>query len=59
MREPPPLTALEQVRRAARQHGATVNDVILAAVAGALRAYLVGAGEAPDRLRAMYPSMFK
>ena len=36
--------------------GATVNDVALAVVGGALRAYLDGVGELPDRpLRAMTP----
>jgi WS/DGAT/MGAT family acyltransferase len=36
---------LDQLRQAGRAHGATVNDVLLAAVAGGLRRLLVARGE--------------
>ncbi len=42
---------LAQVRDLAHAHGGTVNDVVLAAVAGALRALLAGRGERLDRLQ--------
>ena len=38
-----------------RRHGTTVNDVMLAAVAGAVRAYLIRRGEHPVALKAMVP----
>ncbi len=38
-----------------RRHGTTVNDVMLAAVAGAVRAYLIRRGERPVALKAMVP----
>jgi WS/DGAT/MGAT family acyltransferase len=47
-----PLEDLKVVKRA---NGTTVNDVMLAAVAGALRAYLLRAGEQPIALKAMVP----
>jgi len=40
---------LDGVLRVAHQHGATVNDVVLAAVAGALRTLLGSRGESIDR----------
>jgi diacylglycerol O-acyltransferase / wax synthase len=48
---------LRTVRRAARARGATVNDVVVAAVAGALRSLLASAGERVDALalRALVP----
>jgi diacylglycerol O-acyltransferase / wax synthase len=46
---------LGEVRRAARGCGATVNDVLLAAVAGGLGALLAGRGEHLDALRAVVP----
>jgi diacylglycerol O-acyltransferase / wax synthase len=48
---------LRAVRRAARAHGGTVNDVLLAALSGAVRAELAHGGEAVDtlRLRALVP----
>lgn len=36
---------VEHVRAVAKRHDATVNDVLLAAVAGALRTYLIARGE--------------
>jgi len=41
---------LEQVKQAGRAHGATVNDVLLAAVAGGLRQLLAGRGEPVEGL---------
>lgn len=48
---------LPSVRQAARGLGATVNDLLLAALAGALRGHLAEAGVAVDglRLRALMP----
>lgn len=46
---------LEDVKRAARAAGATVNDVVLAAVAGMLRSYLQAAGQDPERAVALVP----
>lgn len=48
---------LDGVRAAARSRGGTVNDVLVAAVAGALRRHLARAGEAVDdlHLRALVP----
>ncbi len=42
---------LEPIRRAGHQLGATVNDVVLAGLAGAMRAVLEARGEPVDRLR--------
>jgi WS/DGAT/MGAT family acyltransferase len=47
-----PLADLQLVKRA---HGTTVNDVMLAAVAGGMRAYLTRLGEKPVALKAMVP----
>jgi WS/DGAT/MGAT family acyltransferase len=47
-----PLADLQAVKRA---HGTTVNDVMLAAVAGGMRAYLRSHGEQPLALKAMVP----
>ncbi len=47
-----PLEDLKAVKRA---HRLTVNDVMLAAVAGAVRAFLVERGERPGALKAMVP----
>ena len=41
---------LEQVRQAGHAHGATVNDVLLAAVAGGLHGLLAGRGEPVEGL---------
>jgi WS/DGAT/MGAT family acyltransferase len=48
--------SLDAVKSVKNAFGGTVNDVVLAAVAGALRTYLVGRGEPVDRpLVAMVP----
>jgi diacylglycerol O-acyltransferase / wax synthase len=47
-----PLDDLRTIRRA---YGTTVNDVILAAVAGGIRTYLLRRGEQPDALKVMVP----
>jgi WS/DGAT/MGAT family acyltransferase len=47
-----PLADLQTVKRA---YGTTVNDVVLAAVAGGMRAYLTRRGEHPSALKAMIP----
>jgi diacylglycerol O-acyltransferase / wax synthase len=47
-----PLADLRAVKRA---QGTTVNDVVLAAVAGGIRAYLIRHGEQPVALKAMVP----
>jgi WS/DGAT/MGAT family acyltransferase len=46
---------LERIRRAAHRSNAKVNDVLVAAVTGALRAELARHDEAPDEVRAMVP----
>ncbi len=46
---------LPEIKRTARAHGATVNDVVLGAVAGALRHYLQGRDEAVADIQAMVP----
>lgn len=51
-------TGLEDYRRIRRQHGGTVNDVVLATVAGALRSWLLTRGESvrpSTTVRAMVP----
>jgi len=47
-----PLADLCAVKR---RYGTTVNDVVLAAVAGGMRAYLMRRGERPEALKAMVP----
>src|SRR3954462_104051 len=47
-----PLSELRAIRKA---HGVTVNDVLLAAVAGALRRHAERAGDRPRDLKAMVP----
>jgi WS/DGAT/MGAT family acyltransferase len=46
---------LEDLQAVKRTYGTTVNDVMLAAVAGAVRAYLIRHGERPIALKAMVP----
>jgi diacylglycerol O-acyltransferase len=50
-----PAVPLEQVKKAGRAHGATVNDVALAAVAGALRRHLRAHDQQVERLTAVVP----
>jgi diacylglycerol O-acyltransferase len=50
----PPLP-LARVKRIAHRHDATVNDVLLAAVSGALRHYLQERGSAVAEIQAMVP----
>ena len=47
-----PLADLREVKRT---HGTSVNDVVLAAVAGGMRAYLLRRGERPVALKALVP----
>lgn len=46
---------LDRVKTLARRLDGTVNDVLVAVVAGALRRYLVRRGDVPPGLRAMVP----
>ena len=46
---------LERIKTIARTQEATVNDVLLAAVSGALRRHLLSRGERAPRLRAIVP----
>jgi len=46
---------LDDLRKVKRAHGTTVNDVLLAAVAGGVRKFLTGLGEEPVPLKAMVP----
>ena len=46
---------LEDLRRVRRAHGTSLNDVLLAAVAGGARRYLRRRGEAPIPLKALVP----
>ncbi|HYB22484.1 MAG TPA: WS/DGAT domain-containing protein, partial [Solirubrobacteraceae bacterium] len=47
--------SLARVKTIAHAQDATVNDVLLAAVSGALRAYLLERGEQPQALRTLVP----
>jgi diacylglycerol O-acyltransferase / wax synthase len=47
--------SLEQVKEIARSHGATVNDVLMAALSGGLRHYLRNRGAAAREIQAMVP----
>jgi WS/DGAT/MGAT family acyltransferase len=47
--------SLPEIKKIARAHGATVNDVVLSAVAGALRHYLQGRNETLADIQAMIP----
>jgi WS/DGAT/MGAT family acyltransferase len=46
---------LEDLKIVKRTYGTTVNDVMLAAVAGGIRSYLIRRGEQPAALKAMVP----
>ncbi len=46
---------LDDLRKIKRWHGTTVNDVLLAAVAGGVRKLMTGLGEEPVPLKAMVP----
>jgi WS/DGAT/MGAT family acyltransferase len=46
---------LDQLRAVKREHGATINDVLLAAAAGGLRRILLARGEQPVPVKAMVP----
>jgi diacylglycerol O-acyltransferase / wax synthase len=46
---------LDDLRKVKRTHGTTVNDVLLAAVAGGVHKFMVGRGEQPVPLKAMVP----
>jgi WS/DGAT/MGAT family acyltransferase len=46
---------LEELRTIRRAYGVTINDVMLTAVAGAMRSYLLDHGEQPLPLKAMVP----
>ena len=50
-----PAHDLATVKRAARTRGATVNDLMLAGVAGGIRRYLEGRGEPPKDVMTMIP----
>ena len=47
--------SLARVKDVAHAQGATVNDVLLGAVSGALRGYLSARGEEPHAIRALVP----
>ncbi len=49
------LRPLEDLRTIKRAYGTTLNDVILAAVAGGMRTYLLRRGEEPVALKVMVP----
>ncbi len=46
---------LDDLRAVKHAYGTTVNDVVLAVVAGAMRSYLIRQGEQPIALKAMVP----
>jgi WS/DGAT/MGAT family acyltransferase len=48
--------SLDDIRAIRRRHRVTPNDVLLAAVTGALRQYFEDRGEPPQRLKAMVPA---
>jgi diacylglycerol O-acyltransferase len=49
------MRPLEDLRTIKRAYGTTINDVVLAAVAGGIRAYLLRRGEEPAELKVMVP----
>lgn len=46
---------LWRIKRVARAYRVTVNDVLMAALAGALRGHVIAAGAAPERIHALVP----
>ena len=50
-----PPYPLDEVKAVARTFGGTVNDVMMAALAGALRRYVMGRGEVPRDVTTMIP----
>ncbi len=50
---------LAQIHAAAHRHGATVNDVLLGAITGALRRLLAGRGESADSIVISVPISFR
>jgi WS/DGAT/MGAT family acyltransferase len=48
---------LDRIKRIGRRHGATVNDVLLAATAGGVRALLAGRGDRVDVVLPVYVPM--
>jgi diacylglycerol O-acyltransferase len=46
---------LQRVKRAGRRAGCTINDMLVAAVTGALRSSLLELGDAPEELHIMVP----
>jgi WS/DGAT/MGAT family acyltransferase len=50
-----PPYPLSEVKRVARARGATVNDVMMAALSGALRRYVIAHGEVPRDVVTMIP----
>ena len=50
-----PTYDLDDVKRVAKARGATVNDVMIAALAGALRRYVLARGEVPRDVVTMIP----
>ncbi len=51
--------ALAPIKAAARQRGATLNDVLIGGLAGALQAYLAGRGDHVDEVAWMVPVNLK
>jgi WS/DGAT/MGAT family acyltransferase len=49
------LRPLEDLRTIKHAHGTTINDVVLASVAGGIRTYLLHRGEEPGALKVMVP----
>jgi diacylglycerol O-acyltransferase / wax synthase len=47
--------ALDRLRDDAHARGATVNDAVMSAISGALRAYFTDRGETPARIRGLVP----
>jgi diacylglycerol O-acyltransferase len=54
----PPI-AIAPIKAAARSRGATLNDVLVGALAGALKAYLAGRGDRVDEVLWMVPVNLK